>query len=241
MEWRGQGVLLTVRKHGETSVIINALSKDHGHYAGLIKGGMSRRMQPVLQPGAQLDLVWRARLHEHLGFFRVELVKSRAPGVFHDRLALAGYSSTCALAAWLLPEREPNVEIYEATVGLLDRAGHATDWLAGYVRWELHLLKCLGYGLQLHKCAATGTSRDLVYVSPKSGRAVSRKAAGQWANRLLPLPPVLLGQEAAGQLEISEALQTTGYFLKRALIAQRNVNTMPEARNRFAAILRQGA
>ncbi|MFZ5749753.1 MAG: DNA repair protein RecO [Pseudomonadota bacterium] len=234
MEWRDEGILIAVRPHGETSAIVEVVTAAHGRHAGVVRGGASRRMAPVLQPGAQVDVAWRARLDGHIGTFRVEPVRSRS-AILSDARALAALNATCALLHLALPEREPHPAIYAATTGLADALCAGEDWLADYLRWELRLLEDLGYGLDLGRCALTGTREDLAYVSPASGRAVARDAAGAWADRLLPLPPCLLGQGAASPSEAAAGLRTTGHFLAR-LLADLD-RTMPAARLRLAAAL----
>ncbi|MCV2867979.1 DNA repair protein RecO [Defluviimonas sp. WL0002] len=240
MEWRDQGALLSVRPHGETSAIIEVFTAHHGRHAGVVRGGASRRVAPILQPGAQLDVTWRARLDEHIGAFVVEPLRARS-GVLSDRLALAGLNSVCALLRFALPEREAHPALYRSSIALLDALGSTPDWLTHYLRWEAMLLEELGYGLDLSSCAVTGSREDLAYVSPRSGRAVGRDAAGQWADRLLPLPPCLLGQGAATTEEVVAGLGTTGWFLEHRLASDLGTRPLPEARHRFVALLaRQG-
>ena len=203
---------------------------------GVVKGGASRKTAPLLQPGAQLDVTWRARLEDHIGTFTIEPLRSRA-AILSDRLALAGLNSVCALLHTTLPEREPHPGLYAGTMTLLDGLGDGTDWMLRYLHWELMLLEDLGYGLDLSSCAVTGSRDDLAYVSPKSGRAVARDAAGEWADRLLPLPQCLLGQGPAGPAEISAALHTTGHFLEHRLFPDLGHRPMPDARRRFAAMI----
>lgn len=240
MDWRDEGALLAVRRHGESAAIIEVFTPAHGRHAGVVPGGASRRLAPLLQPGAQLDLTWRARLEDHLGTFAVEPLRSRS-GLLGDRTALAALNAVCALLHTALPEREPHPGLYAATIGLLDRLGDAAGtgpgWAPDYLRWELGLLEDLGYGLDLSACAVTGARDDLAYVSPKSGRAVARGAAGDWADRLLPLPPCLLGQGPASAEEIAAALRTTGHFLEHRLFPDLGTRPMPEARRRLAALL----
>lgn len=236
MDWRDEGALLSVRRHGESAAIIEVFTAAHGRHAGVVRGGASRRVAPILIPGAQLDLTWRARLEDHIGSFTVEPLMSRA-GLLGDRLALAGLNAVCALLHAALPEREAHPGLYAATMALLDAMGADPDWPRAYLRWEMRLLEDLGYGLDLSCCAVTGARDDLAYVSPKSGRAVARGAAGDWADRLLPLPPCLLGQGPATLAEISEALGTTGYFLEHRLFPDLGHQPLPEARRRFGALL----
>jgi DNA repair protein RecO (recombination protein O) len=236
MEWRDEGVLLSVRPHGESSAIIEVFTAQHGRHAGVVRGAASRRMVPVLQPGAQLDVRWRARLDDHIGAFVVEPLQSRA-GVLGDRLALAGLSSICALLQVALAEREPHPGLWASSVGLLDALQTAPDWPQQYMRWELQLLENLGFGLDLTSCAVTGNREDLTYVSPKTGRAVSRGAAGEWAARLLPLPTALLGQGPANGAEIAQGLALTGHFLLRELTPMLGHRPLPEARARLIDLL----
>ncbi len=241
MEWRDQGALLAVRKHGETSAIIEVFTENHGRHVGVVRGGISRKITPILQPGTQLDVTWRARLSEHIGSFTVEPLKSRAVAVMNDRLALAGLNATTSLLSFCLPEREHHPRLYEQTITLLDLLGNSPAWPLAYLRWELALLNGMGFGLDLSSCAVTGSLDDLAYVSPKSGRAVSVEGAGDWADKLLPLPPCLLGHGSGEIAGIREGLRTTGYFLKNRLAAQMGDRPLPEARQRLLdALARAG-
>ena len=233
MDWRDTGILLSTRQHGETAAIIEVFTPSHGRHAGVVRGGTSRRIAPVLQPGAQLDLAWRARLEDHIGSFTVELQRSRAALAMADRLALAGLNTVLALLAYCLPEREVHPQLYARTETLLDLLGQPDLWPLAYMRWELALLEELGFGLDLSACAVTGATADLTYVSPRSGRAVSRAGAGVWANRLLPLPPCLRGEGDGGDAEIVTALGTTGYFLEHHLAPQLRGRPLPAARAQF--------
>jgi DNA repair protein RecO (recombination protein O) len=233
MEWRDQGILLCARAHGETAAIIEVFTPAHGRHAGVVRGGTSRKIAPALQPGAQLDVLWRARLEDHIGSFQVEPVRSRAATAMADRLSLAGLNAVTALLSFCLPEREAHPALYLETEKLLDLLGQVDVWPLAYLRWEVRLLHEMGYALDLEKCAVTGTQEDLVYVSPKSGRAVSRVGAGEWVDKLLPLPAVLRGMGAAPDSEVSEAFLTTGYFLKSHLARDLGDKPLPGARDRF--------
>ncbi|MCF6315836.1 MAG: DNA repair protein RecO [Marinosulfonomonas sp.] len=233
MEWRDEGVLLQVRKHGENAAIIEVFTAEHGRHAGVVRGAQSRKMTPVLQPGAQLDVTWRARLEDHLGSYTVEPVRSRAAALMSDRLTLAALNSVCALLAFALPEREAHPALYQRSVTLFDLLGNTEGWPLAYLRWELALLEDLGFGLDLHNCVVNGSRDDLAYVSPKSGRAVSAEGAGDWANRLLPLPLCLLGQGPAPDDEINDGLRMTGHFLTHWLAHSLGNKPLPAARQRF--------
>lgn len=238
MDWRDEGILLTVRPHGESSVIIETLTRDHGRHAGLVRGGASAAQSPTMQPGTQVVLQWRARLSEHLGQFQIEPVRSRAAAIMSDRVALAGLNAMGALLVTLLPEREPNLRVYDASVGLADAlAENAWDWPARYAQWEVLLLTALGFGLDLTRCAGTGGADDLAYVSPRSGRAVSRGAGGAWADRLLPLPGFLVGQGKVSIGAVREALRMSGFFLENWACPAFERKGLPEARARLVRLL----
>ncbi len=234
MEWRDHGILLSSRTHGETSAIIEVFTPSKGRHAGIIRGGASRRLAPVLQPGAQLDLAWQARLEDHLGTFRAELLRSRAALSLSDRLSLAGLNAVTSLLLFALPEREAHTRLYRQTENLLDLLGQAELWPLAYLKWELALLDELGFGLDLTSCAVEGHgANDLSYVSPRSGRAVSRSGAGDWADRLLPLPPCLLGHGTAPDAEIVQGFALTGHFLRNKLAPELGHKPLPDARQRF--------
>ena len=241
MDWREEGALLTVRRHGESAAIIEVFTEGHGRHAGVVRGGASRRIAPVLQPGAQLDVAWRARLEDHIGSFTVEPVKSRAAEAMSGRLPLAGLNAVTALLAFALPERAPYPLLYRRTVGLLDMIGADPLWPAAYLLWERALLDEMGFGLDLSACAVTGAAGSLAYVSPRTGRAVSAAGAGDWADRLLPLPPALLGEGEGAPEEVRAALRTTGHFLETRLAPHLGDRPLPEARRRFLdALEREG-
>jgi DNA repair protein RecO (recombination protein O) len=241
MEWRDQGALLSIRRHGETAAIIEVFTAEHGRHAGVVRGGTSRKIAPVLQPGAQLDLIWRARLDEHLGAFTVEPLQSRAGSVMSDRLALAGLNSACALLTFCLPERESHPALYQRTITLLDMLGETEAWPLAYLRWELSLLEDMGFGLDLERCAVTGTDQNLIYISPKTGRAVSAEGAGAWAEKLLPFPLVLAEKGQMDPAGIRQGLVTTGFFLEKWLAPQLGDKPLPPARQRLIdALSRQG-
>jgi len=231
MDWRDQGALLSVRRHGESAAIIEVFTERHGRHAGVVRGGGSRKLAPILQPGAQLDVQWRARLEDHLGTYRVEPLKSRAAMIMDDRAALAGLNAICALLHFCLPEREAHPRLYGATQDILAALCLGGDWRREYLLWEVLLLEEMGYGLDLGRCAVTGSDQGLAFVSPKTGRAVSRAGAGVWADRLLPYPDPDAG--------ITEALQTTGYFLQHWLAAALGDRDLPEARARLLDVLQR--
>jgi DNA repair protein RecO (recombination protein O) len=237
IEWNDDAALLATRPFGETSVIIEVFSASHGRHAGVVRGGTSRKVAPILQPGAQLAVAWKARLADHLGTFTVEPIRSRAATAMVDRLALAGLNAVCSLLVLVLPEREAHPALYARTIALLDLLGQSDVWPLAYLRWEQALLEEMGFGLDLSACAVRGVNEELIYVSPKSGRAVSRQGAGEWADRMLPLPPVLAGKGDATNAEIVTALRTTGYFLENRLIKGLGDRPVPPARARLIAAI----
>lgn len=233
MDWRDTGILLNKRRHGETSAILEVFTAEHGRHAGVLRGATSRKIAPSLQPGAQLDLAWRARLEDHLGSYTVEPLRSRAAVAMADPLALAGLNAVTALLSFCLPERESHAALYARTQSLLDLLGQPDIWPLAYLRWEMALLDDMGFGLDLTACAATGGNDNLAYVSPRTGRAVSASGAGDWADRLLPLPPVMLGQGFGADHEVLIALGTTGHFLARRLAPALGDKALPTARDTF--------
>lgn len=235
MEWRDQGILLSVRKHGEATALIEVFTALHGRHSGAVRGGASRKMAPVLQPGAQLDVHWRARLEDQMGNFTVELLQPRAAPILGDRLALLALGSVCALCRYALPERAAYPGLYAATMEILDSLGQP-GWLRTYALWELHLLEETGFGLDLNRCAVTGAQQGLAYVSPRTGRAVTIEGAGAYAARLLPLPAALVNGGSFSALDLTQSLAISGYFLNQWL-AHAVGRPLPEARARLIAAL----
>ncbi len=217
MEWREEGIVLSIRRHGESSALLELFTRNHGRHMGLVRGGRSRRMRSALQPGNGVLACWRGRLDEHLGIYTIELATARAARVIDDGLGLAGLSSLCSLAG-LVAEREAHPRLYDASKLVLDAIAAGQDWLPLMARWELGLLDELGFGLDLERCAATGSSEELIYVSPKSARAVSRAAGHPYRDRLLPLPAFLINSDrrhSPSADEVRAALELTGFFLRR--------------------------
>lgn len=236
MEWSDDAIVIAVRAHGETSAILEVLTRAHGRHAGLVRGGTSRKSRSALQPGNSVHLLWRARLNEHLGNFTAEPMTSRAGHLIESRAALAGLNAFTSIISASLPEREVHQPVYEAGELLLDAmAGEDfAHWGPLYVRWELGLLDELGFGLDLSQCAATGVVDELEFVSPKSGRAVSRAAAAPYKERLLALPPFLLGSQNAAPTpaDITAGLKLTAYFLVDRVLRPHG-KEMPAARQRL--------
>ena len=240
MEWRDQGIILSTRKHGENSVILEVFTPSQGRHAGVVRGGTSRKMTPILQPGGQVEVQWKARLSEHIGSFTVEPIRSRA-AVLGDRFALAGLNAVTALLSFALPEREAHLALYERTEPLMDLLGQDEIWPLAYLRWELALLDELGFGLDLSSCAVTGRTEGLTHISPKSGRAVTSEGAGESLDRMLPLPQILLGEGPDDDQAIVAALQTTGHFLEHKLAPSLGNRPLPDARARFLDALSRRA
>jgi DNA repair protein RecO (recombination protein O) len=239
MEWRDEGLVIARRHHGESAAIVSLLTREHGRHLGLVRGGAGRRAAGLYQPGNLLSAVWRGRLSEHLGSYVCESLQSFAARVIDDPLRLGALTSACAIVEAALPEREPHQTLYEATLDLF-RELEAEGWAAQYVRWECRCLADLGFGLDLTQCALTGTAEDLVYVSPRSGRAVSRTAGQPYAEKLFALPSFLAGgvQTAVPLAAVLSALEMTGHFLARNVLAA-NDKPMPQARIQFIDRLRR--
>ena len=217
MEWSDGAIVLSVRPYGETAAILEVLTREHGRHLGLVHGGASRKTRAILQAGNTVHLTGRARLNEQLGSFHVEPLRVRAGELLERRSPLAGLNAFAAIAAAVLPEREPHGGVYEAAGLLLDAIGaqDIAHWVPLYVRWEIGLLEDLGFGLDLSHCAATGVTHDLIYVSPRSGRAVSREGGVPYADRLLALPSFLLasGNATPSSDDLRAGLTLTAHFL----------------------------
>ena len=238
MDWSDEGIVLSARPHGESGLIASLLTRAHGRHSGFVPGGGSRRASPVWQPGNVVEVNWRARLADQLGNYGGELREAHAARALDDALDLAGLAAACAVADAALPEREPHPAMFDGFRAFLSSLGHP-GWPIVYVRLELGLLQELGFGLDLEKCAATGTTEDLAYVSPKTGRAVSRAAAGPYKEKLLVLPAFLsTGALQAEGGELQEALDLTGYFLERHVFWPHN-KPLPPARVRFMETLQR--
>lgn len=233
MEWSDDGVVVSVREHGETSAIVSLLTLDHGRHVGLVRGAAGKRMRGVLQPGNRVSATWRARLAEHLGGLTCELTDSIAAGVIGDRKRLAGLAAACAVTETALPEREPHPRVFNGLIALLSVLADSDLWPSAYVKWELGLLAELGFGLDLSRCAVTGQGGDLAYVSPRTGRAVSQSAAEPYRERLLVLPSFLLEEGGAGSAdEVAQGMALTGHFLERHVYAPGH-RGLPAARARL--------
>lgn len=236
MDWSDEGIFLSAKPLGEANAVAELFTLAHGRHLGLVRGGRSRRIRPLLQPGNVLRVTWRARLSEHLGGFNVELIEAHAARILDDAASLAAVSSLAGLAR-LLPERDPHPEFYAATLQVLRAFDHSRLWPALLVRWELYLLQELGFGLDLSACAATGTDGDLAYVSPRSGRAVSRDAGQPYCNKLLKLPAFLIGETIpTDDADIATGFALTGHFLARDVLEPHGLS-MPQARERLLDLL----
>ncbi|MDK8872916.1 DNA repair protein RecO [Paracoccus sp. SSJ] len=233
MEWSGEASVMALQRHGESAVILTVLSRETGLIRGLVPGGASAKRAAVLQPGNRVSLRWRARLEEQLGTFAAEPARAR-PGLLGSGDALAGVNAVTALLTFALPERDPHPRLADATEALLDLMDAGEGWAEAYLHWEMRLLDELGFGLDLTSCAVTGAREGLAYVSPRSGRAVSAQAAGEWAPRLLPLPAMLGGRGNGG---IEDALALTGHFLQVRLAEAHAGKPLPPARARLVARL----
>ncbi len=244
MEWTDEGVILGVRRHGEGSVIVEAMTREHGRHLGIVRGGRSQEMRAVLQLGNSAQFTWRARLEDHLGNFAVQADRLRAATLMASPVALFGMQ-TLAGHLRLLPERDPHPGLLAAAMVILDHLDEPAKAARLLVRFELAMLDELGFGLDLTQCAATGTRQDLVYVSPRSGRAVSRDAGAPWAGKMLALPAFLSSEGRAREtdtaereigVEIGQAFALTGYFLARHVWEPRAI-APPDQRSAFVTAI----
>jgi|SRR6516225_1328782 len=244
MEWIDEGIVLGVKRHGETSIILELMTRAHGRHLGLVRGGSGPRLRGILQPGNAVRATWRARLDEHLGHYLVEAANLRAAGFLDKAHALHGVTHLAALCR-LLAEREPHTAVYDALQAILDRLEEQRAVAPMIARFELDFLAELGFGLDLAACAATGAKDELVFVSPRSGRAVSRAAGEPYRDKLMRLPVFLRqGQEnetaPPSPGDLVDAFALTGFFLDRHAFAPRGLS-LPEARAHFVTALTRHA
>ena len=236
MDWRDEGIFLGGKPLGEANLIAEILTLEHGRHLGLVRGGRSRRIRPLLQPGNLVGVTWRARLSEHLGGFNVELMEAHGARALDDAAALSAIGTMAGLVK-LLPERDPHPELYAATLHVLRSFGEPDIWPVLLVHWEFQLLQEIGFGLDLTECAATGTVEELIYVSPRSGRAVSREAGAPYGDKLLALPAFLLDETAPlTPADIAAGFALTGYFLERDVLEPHGMK-LPSARERLLDLL----
>jgi len=237
MHWSDEGVVLSTRPHGESGAVVELFTRRHGRHLGFVYGGRSRKLRATLQIGNHVEAEWKARLQEQLGHFTIELKRGFAALAMEEPAALAALTAMAALAR-LLPERDPHPQLFEVTLFVLGFLEDRDVWPALVARWELALLDELGFGLDLSCCAATGDTSDLNYVSPRSGRSVSQKAAEPYKDRLLVLPAFLRGATGAAisKGDLAAAFALTGHFLLARVLAPRDM-VLPEARARLLAYL----
>ncbi len=241
MQWSDEGLVLETRRHGERALVVQLLTREHGRHAGLLRGGQSPRSRAQWQIGNRLLVTWRARLADHLGSLSGELVESHAARLLDDRARLAALASAAALAAAALPEREPHPRAFAGLTGLVAALGEDDRWAVAYVEWEMTLLEELGFGLDLSRCAATGSTENLIYVSPRSGQAVSAEAGAPYRDRLFRLPPFLRREGGAARPspgDVLDGLALTGFFLERRVFAPHR-QQLPAARARYVDVLSQ--
>jgi DNA repair protein RecO (recombination protein O) len=239
MEWEDDAYVLSARAHGESGAIVDLLTAERGRWAAHVAGGASRKMKPYLQAGSRVAARYRARVSEQLGSATLEPVGEGASSLFDDPAALAGLNAAAAVAAGALPEREAHPGAFWGLESLIGALAHPAIWPAVYVRFEAGLLQELGFGLDLSRCAATGAVDDLIYVSPRTGRAVSRAAGEPFKDKLLLLPPFLLGAQAGlGEGDVNLGMILTGHFLEQYVFAPLN-RPLPPARVWLADRLRE--
>jgi len=255
MQWTDDAIILSARKYGENKGLVRVFARKHGVYAGIVRGATSKSNRGIVQAGNAVSVTWQARLAEHIGTFRIEPVKPFGALAMQDKLKLAALTSACALLETSLPERHPYPKLYAAFYDFLEHLSDAEHWQEAYVKLELEILAQSGFGLDLAHCAATGSAENLIYVSPKSGRAVSEAAGEPYKEKLLSLPeflssPCLRGDTGGRQYSrppltspasgggINDGLKLTGYFLEQRLAAPHG-KKLPAARARLFELLRE--
>lgn len=241
MQWTDEGVVLTTRRHGERALIVDLLTREHGRHAGLLRGGQAPRLRAEWQIGNRLAVTWRARLVDHLGSFSGEVAECGVARLLHDRARLAALTAASAMAAAVLPEREPHPRAFAGLNELITALNDDHRWALAYVEWELALLAELGFGLDLARCAATGTAENLIYVSPRSGQAVCAAAGEPYREKMLRLPAFLRQKPDSAQAalcDVLDGLDLTGFFLERRVFAPHG-RKIPAARTRYVDVLQQ--
>jgi DNA repair protein RecO (recombination protein O) len=231
MEWTDDGIVLGTRRHGEANAILEVMTPDHGRHLGLVRGGGSSRLRPMLQPGNAVRVTWRARLDEHLGHYQVEPLRLHGASQLTASHVVYGITHLAALCR-LLAERDPHPELYARVVELIELIDEPLAAAVAMVRFELQILAELGFGLDLESCAATGAMNDLGFVSPKSGRAVSRLAAEPWQDRMFRLPGFLSAEVVPTSEDIADGFKLTGFFIARRVLEPRGL-TFADAREGF--------
>ena len=233
LEWTEEAIVLGARLHGETSVVAELFTRDRGRWNGMVHGGRSRRARPLLQAGNLVEATWTARLDEHLGRFTLEPIRLRAASLMQSSIGIYG-AQTVAGHLRLLPERDAHARLYDMADVLLDRLDDTALGAELMIRFERQLLQELGFGMDLSACATTGVTDDLLFVSPRSGRAVSREGAEGYEDRLLPLPPFMLREDVGGASKnnLAEGFALTGKFLERAVWHTREIDA-PVERDAF--------
>lgn len=230
MEFHEEAFVLSARGHGDTGAVVDLLTETHGRHTAYVAGGASRKMKPHLQAGARVIVDYRARTSDHLGSARLEPVGQGPSALFDDALALHGLAAATAVAQGALPEREAHPGTFLAFEALMAAFSIPEIWPAVFVRFEAGLLEDLGFGLDLGSCAVTGTLDDLIWVSPRTGRAVSSDAGQPYADKLLKLPPFMLGAQAGlAEGDVGDGLALTGHFLEQFVFHPQN-RPLPAAR-----------
>ncbi|NQX79465.1 MAG: DNA repair protein RecO [Hyphomicrobiaceae bacterium] len=237
MRCSDEAIIISVRSHGEAAAIVEVFTRNYGRILGFFYGGQSRKQRALLQIGNHVDIVWHARLSQHLGRIQLELRTSYAARVIEDFSGLAMLASMTALMRFI-PERDPHIKLFDISIFVLNFLNNLSVWPALYVRWELTLLDELGYGLDLESCAATQARENLVYVSPRSGNAISYEVGMPYKDKLLPLPQFLLGNHTSVPSvdEILDGLKLTGFFLAARLRNQQGC-LVHDARKRLVTLL----
>ena len=247
-EWSDQGIILSIRKYGEKGLVVNILTIEHGRHLGWLSNGGNKNLISYVQPGNIVSVSWKSRLIEQMGNYKIELISSVSGKILDEKLKLQALSSICSLLEKILPERQKYTEIHNATIAfidllLLDSDINSVNWIEGYVKWEIGILSSIGFSLNLYECAVTGTKNNLYFVSPKTGKAVSKEGAGDFAPKLLGLPKFLGGAKSIGlnfYHEMVAGLKITSYFFENKLLVSINNeknNYLPKARDRLIEMI----
>jgi DNA repair protein RecO (recombination protein O) len=233
-QWQDQGIVLAVRPHGEGGAILTLLTEMHGKHAGYVHGAKTSKMRGILEPGNIVSVNWSARVVDNLGVYKVEQVSQSSALLMNEPIKLSALLSLCGLCERALPEREVCEGLFYGFKALIE-ALDSELWGVSYIMWEIAFLKELGFGLDFSKCVAGGDSEKLLYMSPKSGRAVSEEKGELYKDKLLGLPDFLKPNGSnTNDIEIYKGILLTGYFLENWVFAHHSKG-VPEERLRFAS------
>lgn len=229
-EWSSQGIVISLNKFGEDQAILQLFSQDRGIISGMIKRYNNQKVTQIYNQGNIVNFTWKARLEQHLGYLSCELVENTSLRFFDNYKKLLALNSICQIIKYSLPEQEPNCLLYNKLLDFFAKLKTSNDWLKDYILFEITLLKELGFGLDLTKCAVTETRKNLTHVSPKSGKAVSKSIAEDYLDKLLILPAFVNDNtKTPNNTDLFQGLKLSLHFLNKNILSVRKIK-IPSSR-----------